>query len=262
MQFRRNRTLSQPATRGKRQSATSRGVSWPAFPALFALSVFLPALLTDTPARAASLHYDAFLSGLPIGSAVVELVLEDRAYRISGTASSQGVAHMFSDWRSDFLAEGHLREGAPVLRVYAYDERERKKQRVLWLSEGMVRHVKNDQVRPSHPVLTGTDVLTAFFLQPDCWSERQLHTGRYSYQLTGRPTSDSVGDTVECLFSATDKDGERTRFYVRFGTHKGLRIPIEARTTGLLRGRIRLRTATPPASADGETADLMLSELP
>jgi hypothetical protein len=209
------------------------------------------------------LHYDAFLSGIPIGSAVVEISISDHAYRVSGTASSQGVAHLFSDWRSDFLAAGRFQHEKPVLTSFAYDEREKKKHRVLWLSADTVRHVKNGLVRASHPVQGGTDILTAFFLQADCWNERQLHTGRYDYRVTGRPSSETDG----CHFEVSDEEGDRSRFHVRFGEQDGLRVPIEARTKGLLRGRIKLRPADKSASIDRAPEDrdesnVLLAERP
>ncbi len=225
----------------------------------FAIAALLPGLiLSVNPARAATLHYDAFLSGLPIGSAVVDISVSKDAYRIAGTAASQGVAHLFSDWRSDFLAAGQLQNGTPALASYAYDEREKKKHRVLWLSAGTVRHVKNGQVRPSHPVRTGTDILTAFFLQGDCWRDRQLHTGRYSYRVTGRSSSEGDG----CHFEVSDSDGDRSRFHVRFGEHDGIRVPIEARSKGLLRARIKLRPVTVPPPEDQNTVDMLLAEHP
>jgi len=244
MQFRRNLTAFFRACSGKRRlnDAASRAI----FIALLAL------LLSASPTRAATLHYDAYLSGLPIGSAIVEIERTEHAYRVSGTASSQGVAHLFSDWHSDFLAAGRLHNGDPILTDYAYDEREKAKHRVLWLSEGTVRHVKNDQVRPSHPVRTGTDILTAFFIQPDCWADRQLHTGRYSYRVTGRPSRQAAG----CHFEVTDSDGDRTRIHVLFGQHEGRRIPIEVRSKGLIRGRITLRPVSEQA------AGMLLAERP
>jgi hypothetical protein len=229
MRFRRNSTSSQPSIGREHHHGASRPTS----------AALLILALVSLPTSAATLHYDAYLSGIPVGSAVVEIDLDVHAYRISGVAHSLGVAHLFSDWRSDFLAAGHLQDHIPMLTAYAYDERESTKRRVLWLTDGKVRHVKNDQVRPAHPVRSGADILTAFFLQADCWREKTLHTGRFDYRIRGRPSSRAGG----CYFELQDSDGDRSRFHVRFGRHQGLRVPIEASTRGLLRGRIKLRTA-------------------
>lgn len=165
MQFRRNRTRSHTTISGKRHDASFRLIPRAASLMLIAFSSLSPGLLPGgNSVHAAPLHYDAFLSGLPIGSAVVVIDLTTAdAYRISGSATSQGIAHLFSDWRADFLAAGRLRAGTPMLTTYAYDERERKKQKVLRLSGGTVIEVKDNQVRRSHPAHTGTDILTAFF---------------------------------------------------------------------------------------------------
>ena len=243
MQFRRNPANSQPENTGRPDGAP---VHRSLIQSIGLLGVFFFVGATSAvaittagaSARATHLHYDAFLSGVPIGTAIVTVDVDSGRYRISGTARSQGVAHLFSGWRSDFLAVGMIEAGQPVLGAYAYDEREKKKHRVLWLTDGTVRQVKNNEVRPSRPTQTGTDILTAFFLAPDCWSDRQLHTGRYSYRITGKPSKHPDG----CHFVVTDDDGDRSRFHVRFGEFNGLRVPVEATTRGFLRGSVRLRT--------------------
>ena len=246
MQFRRNKSaVLRSSTCGRRlpNGSYSR-----------AIFNFLAALMLSAGSvSAATLHYDAFLSGIPIGSAVVKIDLDNTGYRIAGTAASSGVAHLFSDWRSDFVAAGIVQGNAHILTTYAYDEREKEKHRVLWLSDGLVRTVKNEQVRPSHPVRNGTDILTAFFLQGDCWSDRQLHTGRYSYRIIGRRS----GQRNLCFFEVREADGDRQRFQVRFGEHEGRLIPIDVRTKGLIRGRVTLRS--PPA---GEEDSMLLAERP
>jgi hypothetical protein len=198
-------------------------------------------LLAGLPAHSATLIYEAFLSGAPVGTAHLRITRTESSYRIAGTAAADGMAHLFSDWQSDFHAVGRFAGGLPVLLSYAYDERERRKRRVLELHDGVVRQVKNGQVRAAFPVLGGTDVLTAFFVDPGCWHERLVHTGRYSYRIHGRPSKTPGG----CEFEVSDEDGGRTRVHVRFGTHADLRVPVLVSTRGLLRGSIRLRKHPP-----------------
>jgi hypothetical protein len=54
----------------------------------------------------------------------------------------------------------------------------------------------------------------------------------------------------------TDSDGDRTRIHVLFGQHEGLRIPVEVRSKGLIRGRITLRPVSEQA------AGMLLAERP
>ena len=191
-------------------------------------------------ATAATLEYEAHLSGVPVGTATLIITTDDSAYRIAGNAVAGGVAHLFSNWRSDFTARGRLSAGKPLLLSYAYAEQEKKKHRALRVSDGRVDQVKDGQVRPSHEVPPGTDILTAFFLQGDCWRERRLHTGRFSYRISGRPTSEP--DT--CHFVISDDDGDRTRVRVRFGEHEGYRVPVRITArSGLLRGSVSLKRA-------------------
>jgi hypothetical protein len=206
--------------------------------------------LSSSPAISATLIYDAFLSGVPVGTAHIELTRTEHDYRIAGTAQAGGPAHLFSNWQSDFHAAGQINAGLPELRTYAYDERERKRQRVLWLQDGTVQQVKNDQVRATLPALSGTDVLTAFFMDPGCWPDRLLHTGRFNYQARGRPAK----QPDSCLFRITDDDGDEVRVHVRFGTRHRLRIPITVSTRGPLRGSIRLR-AEPAAGVLARAAN-------
>ncbi len=204
------------------------------------VAVFALLMALSPPALTASgtaLIYDAFLSGAPVGTARLTFNRSESGYRIEGTASADGVAHLFSSWQTHFQAVGGFREGRPQLQRYAYDERERRKRRVLSLAEGMVHQVKDGQVRSSFPVLSGTDVLTAFFVEPGCWPDRLLHTGRYNYRIQGRPAK----QPDSCDFVISDDEGSQTRIHVRFGMHERFRVPVLVRTRGLLRASVRLR---------------------
>lgn len=225
MQFRRNSCLEEPAN--GRLSSFYR-----------ALSACLSLLLASTLAWSATttLSYDAFLNGVPVGSASVLIEQADHGYRIAGTASTNGAARLLSDWRSDFIASGQLHNGQPQLSAYAYHEYERRKQHVLQIADNRVAQVKNGKVRPSRKVHPGTDILTAFFIDPGCWQEKVLHTGRSAYRVTGTPHASGA-----CLLTIIDDDGDRDRVLVEFGTYKGRRVPVRAWTRGFIRGSIRLR---------------------
>ncbi len=207
----------------------------------FLTAVLLLAMPWSAMANATTLHYDAFLAGVKIGTATVTVERTQNTYRINGEAAANGVAYLFSDWRSEFYAGGSFVSGAPQLESYGYDERERRKHRILEISNGEVRQRKNGKPRPVRPLLGGLDVLTAFFIAPDCWQEQLLHTGRYNYWIRGRPSSRAGW----CRFEVTDDDGDRDRVQVEFEDYQGVRLPVRMTTEGLLRGSVRLRKPKP-----------------
>lgn len=185
---------------------------------------------------AATYRYEAYFAGFKVGSAVVIVERDRNGYRIEGSAAARGVAAFFSDWQSDFYASGVFDDFAPELLTYGFDERTRKKRRVLKLVDGWVEVSRNGQVRPPVPMLEGLDVLTAFFIVPACWPSQLLHTGRYNYWVDGRP-----GNPDGCDFEVRDDDGDRSRVRLQFEEHHGTLVPVRLSTVGLLKGRILLR---------------------
>ena len=200
-------------------------------------------LLNAVPASAASLQYQAYFAGLKVGSATVQVERGVNHYRISGAAAARGVAHVFSDWASEFYAEGHIDSGAPALLSYGYEERERNKHSILRIQHGQVNQTRNGKIRPARPIPAGLDVLSAFFVDPGCWPSRQLHTGRHSYRLKGRPSTVEGG----CLFQVEDDDGDIEKLHIIFAERDGIQVPIRLSTRGLLRGSILLQGDEPDA---------------
>ena len=194
-------------------------------------------IVTANVAFATTLYYEAFLSGIKVGAATVTVERDGTTYSIRGSAAVQGAAHLFSDWRSVFSVDGIFASGAPELVEYSYLENERKKQRALTLRDGVVEIVRNQKQRPPRPALEGMDVLTAFFIEPDCWAERLLQTGRHSYSLSGKPSTSAGG----CRFLVVDDDGDRDRVHIVFEVHQGRRFPASLTTGGLLRGSVILK---------------------
>jgi hypothetical protein len=185
---------------------------------------------------AATYHYEAYFAGLRVGSAIVEVDRDSLRYQIKGSAAARGVATFFSDWQSEFYATGVFADSAPELLTYGYDERERKKRRILRLADGTVETTRNGKARPAMPVLDGLDVLTAFFIVPACWDTQVVHTGRYNYRLDGRRARQEG-----CDFQVRDDDGDRSRVNIRFGEHQGHLVPTRLSTGVLLKGRIILK---------------------
>jgi hypothetical protein len=236
-------------------SATRVKAGLRAVVAQVALSAWLAGL--SAGAAAVELHYEAYVSGVKIGTATVTILRAGNHYEIRGSASARGVAALFSDWQSDFYAAGTIENGSPSLSSYGYEETERRKHRILILHDGRMEVIKNGRPRSATPAPDGLDVLSAFFIAPACWSDRYLHTGRSSYLLAGKRSS-SGG----CSYLVADEDGDRTRVYMTFSEVGNRLVPSSLRTGGLLSGRILLKTVDeapfPPqlaaASPLGDTA--------
>jgi hypothetical protein len=204
---------------------------------------------TPLAAAATTYHYEAYFAGLKVGSAAVAVERDASTYRIEGRAAARGVAAFFSDWQSDFYANGLFGDLGPILLTYGFDERERKKHRVLTLSDGVVDITRNGRTRPPMPVLEGLDVLTAFFITPACWKAQLVHTGRYNYWIDGRP-----GKEDGCDLEVTDDDGDLSRVRLWFEEHDGFLVPARLSIGGLLKGRIVLRRIEEPSPASASTA--------
>lgn len=191
------------------------------------------------PACAETFYYDAQVAGIPVGSAAVSIEQDEDGYRISGTAFVRGAAYLVSDWHSDFHASGRMTDGIPDLETYGYEEQDDGKHRELTLSDGIVHITKNGRPRARFPAHGGLDVLTAFFIAPQCWSAQRLHTGRFDYVVRGAPT-DPPGS---CRFEIEDSDGDKGTVVVTFERHAGRLVPAALHLLGPFPGRIMLRTS-------------------
>jgi hypothetical protein len=191
------------------------------------------------PARAETFHYDAQVAGIPVGSAAVSIDQDEDGYRIRGTASVRGAAYFVSDWHSDFHASGRMTDGFPHLETYGYEEQDDGKHRELTLTGGIVHITKNGRPRARFPAHGGLDVLTAFFIAPQCWPAQRLHTGRFDYVVRGMP-ADQPGS---CRFEIEDNDGDTGAVVVTFERHAGRLVPAALHLLGPLPGRIMLRTS-------------------
>ena len=194
-------------------------------------------LFMSHPVSSATLHFDAYFAGLKVGAATVNVERGDNDYHIRGEAAARGVAYVFSDWQSKFYAEGRIDAGKSELVRYGYEEQERNKHRILKIESGSIHQIRNGKVRPPRTVLDGLDVLSAFFVEADCWESRLLHTGRHNYWITGRPSKIEGG----CLFQVEYDDGDQQKIHIIFGDREGLRVPVKLTTLGVLRGTILLR---------------------
>lgn len=88
------------------------------------------ASLTATP-KNRLLHYDAYLSGVHVGSARIYLDTTANAYRIAGSARSEGLWERFQQWRAEFAAQGVRQATLPKPSRFTATQTTPKKQREL-----------------------------------------------------------------------------------------------------------------------------------
>ena len=96
-------------------------------------------------AGAATLSYAGYVAGVRAGAATVELNITDATYRVSGSATADGVAQWFSDWRSDFIATGNFRQGVAQPLRYYYQQLEGGTWREVNVRDGVISYRKNQR---------------------------------------------------------------------------------------------------------------------
>ena len=161
-------------------------------------------------------------------------------YSLSGTAKAQGILKWFGKWRSRFEVKGRIKGDELTLDEYRYVEREEHKRRELSVRDGVLRVIKNGKPRRPREALPGTDVLTSFFIKPQCHDEQLLHTGRHNYQLRRLgPTIETAG-TSRCRYEIYDDDGDRYVASVEFAQLGDLTIPVKMTIGGFIQGRMEL----------------------
>ena len=192
--------------------------------------------LTVLPVEAATLRYEAYIAGVRVGQATVNVELVDNRYVVTGTAQAEGVVEMFSAWRTNFLARGELVDNAPQPAEYSYVERDDDQIREIIVRDGMLRYFKNGRIRRERPSPSGLDVLSALFVQPGCEAKRTIHTGRKHYRLTRIESN----PTDVCRYDVVDDDNDHYRADIRLALREQLTVPVRITVRGFLTGKVVL----------------------
>jgi hypothetical protein len=203
--------------------------------------LFLPMLLfpalgfgnLQSPSGDASLRYQAFLGGAPVGEATVNVAMGNGLYLVEGTAQSRGLMQRFSKWRTHFTARGSVEDAAGSGGRFSYAERNSGSTRVVEVSDGVLKVNKNGRQRPPEPSPPGPDVLSALFVPPHCRAEEVVHTGRNTYRLT-RLSHDTGG----CRYRVVDDDEDSFEMELQLHRFDHLvvpgRITVFGRVTGTM----------------------------
>lgn len=169
------------------------------------LRMLLLALLARAAvAEPLTLHYRAYLAGAPIGDAAITVTVEEGAYRVEGSAASNGWLRGFTDWHNRFAASGTLDGVTRAATTFSYFERDGEDSRHVVVGDGRVRVTKNGKPRSETAAPPGMDVVSALFVAPRCDADQVLHTGRRVYQLS-RLEREPGG----CRYAVVDDDSDR-----------------------------------------------------
>jgi hypothetical protein len=212
--------------------------------AILLLFMLVPATASASlkpPAADASLRYQAFLAGAPVGEATVKIALVDGAYLVEGSARSRGLMNRFSRWRTHFTARGNVADGAGT--EFSYAERNARSTRHVRVSDGLLQVNKNGRQRPPEPSPPGPDVLTALFVPPHCRAAEVVHTGRSVYRLT-RLSHDAGG----CRYRVVDDEEDTYEMELRLQRLDHLVIPRRITVFGRITGSMVLVGSDGPLS--------------
>lgn len=183
----------------------------------------------------ATFHYQAFLAGLEVGTAQVEVALETPRYTVTGRARTRGAMEALSPWRARFEAVGRYAPEEVEGEWFGYRAEEPDRIRQVWVSDGVLREIRDGRRRDDRPAFPGADLLTALFVAPRCPPTRELHSGRSGYRL-----SDGIVAGDRCSYRVTDDEGGLYRVRFDFGDRQGLRVPLRIEVEGMLTGQLVL----------------------
>ena len=210
-----------------------------------------------------TLVYEAFVAGINAGEARLVLEqqstpaiklfgantagerrVEERQYKVSGTARSKGLWESVQQWRAEYSVDGILRRSnsetersSAVFPEHFYSlQTTPNKRREIHIEAGVLRETKNNKVRDPRPAQTGFDLLTALFFLPPCHPEVRVHTGRDGYDMRLAKSASAQ----RCTYSVVDEAGGRYEMTLAYAERDGFTVPAEIAVQGPLSGRMVL----------------------
>lgn len=190
------------------------------------------------------LHYDAYLGGLNVGTAQIQVSTANDAYSLVGSARSVGLWERFQQWRATFGAEGVREAIKPSPKSFFSTQTTPQKQREVLVENGLLYVTKNLKKRSPREALPGIDMLSALFFMKPCNQQMQVHTGRdgYEFRLLANADRSSCQYAVR---SDEDRDYEMQIDYQRVAE---LMVPRRIEISGGLSGYLVLAQVSADAS--------------
>ena len=200
--------------------------------------------------------YLAYSRGLSAGVAVVRVTRDQDQYEIHGEAEAKGLIGWLSRWESRFEVVGRLEAGEPVMESYEHMEANRSRVKEVEVDQGMIRYVRNGEVRAPREAVAPVDVFSLMFVGGECKDSLRAHSGLMGYDL--RLVTRSLEDEVEkCIYSAVDDEGDHFEAEVWVETVEGMRVPARLDIEGYALGVFVLDQAHRMASKSEMQVDLL-----
>ena len=192
--------------------------------ALAKLGVALVALY-GTSAGALDLEYNGYISGTKAGTARVRIEAEDGRYFLNGRLRTEGLWDLLARWNARFAVTGRVEEGRAVPEELRMREKNKRKDRTIRVSGGILRQVKNGEQRAERYAPIGIDVMSALWVTTACDEQLVVNNGRHYYSMTLANRVEYDDGSERCDYDIVDDDGETSTGWVRLGTWHGRRIP-------------------------------------
>lgn len=217
--------------------------AWPAGWATAAMAVSAVSAMA-TPAvetLALQLEYKVFIRGVRVGDAHVLAETGGGRYRVCGSMQTTDVWARIVPWEARFDVRGRIEEASAVPETFRMRELERRKRgRVIHVTDGVLRQVRNGEPLEDQPAPEGVDLMSFFWVTARCDAELVVNNGRKSYAMVLRERNVGDDGTERCDYEVPDDDGKASPARFDIISRHGRRVPQTVTVPAKLRRQLRL----------------------
>ena len=205
------------------------------------------ALALAWPGHALDLEYRGVIGGAAAGSAWVRVEFDGERYQVRGTMRTHGVFDVLAPWDARFMVTGRIEDGRAAPETLVLHEKDRRKDRTIRVADGVLRQLRNGELRPERPAPAGVDLMSALWVTGRCDAEQVLNNGRHTYAMVRSAHVVEEDGTERCRYDIVDDDGERSRGRIEFGVRQGRHVPLKVMIDdGITRGLELVDAAAEP----------------
>lgn len=187
------------------------------------------------------LEYKVFIRGIRVGAARIRAETGDDRYRLCGRMHTTDIWARIAPWEARFDVQGRIEEARAVPEAFRMRELERKKRdRVVHVTEGVLRQVRNGEPQEDQPAPEGVDLMSFFWVTARCDAELVLNNGRKSYTMMLRGRSVDDDGTERCDYEIPDDEGKASPARFDIVARHGRRVPRTVTLPAKLPRQLRL----------------------